>query len=160
MKGRADLPEAITGRPSVGLRRSFALAGFTLWLSGAAWLIAHYFLQHRGPFGPQPSASEPTWLAIHGAAAFAVIWLLGWITGTHVPAVWPRRSRQASGIALLVIAGLLILSGYLLYYVIGDATRHLLSLLHWIIGLAALPVFFIHRGLRIQRLHAPDAPLP
>jgi hypothetical protein len=160
MNARADIPDSIIGRPSVGLRRCLAVVGLCLWCSGAAWLIARYFLRHTGPFGPQPNAWEPTWLAIHGAAAFAVVWLLGWICGTHVPAVWPRQSRQVSGIALLVVAALLVGSGYLLYYVVGDAARHVLSLAHWIIGLAALPAFFVHRGLRMRRLHVPDGPLP
>jgi hypothetical protein len=160
MNPRADIPDTIIGRPSLHLRRAFGVAGLALWISGAAWLIAHYLLQHSGPFGPQPSAWEPKWLAIHGAAAFAVVWLLGWITGTHVPAVWPSRTRQSSGIALLVLAGLLVVSGYLLYYVVGDSTRNVVGVLHWIIGLAALPAFFLHRGLRGRRSQIPDGPLP
>jgi hypothetical protein len=118
-------------------------AGLTL--TGAGWLTVHYFLQRRGPFGPEANPWEPWWLKAHGALAFAALWLGGLVWGVHVRAGWSARRRRWSGGIVLGVLLMLIVSGYLLSYAGDDQLRGWVSRAHWIVGLAAPGTFLVHR---------------
>lgn len=119
-------------------RRVVIAIGLMCWLTGVAWLIYHYFMPRMGEFGPEPHPLEAWWLKLHGLAAFAAMILLGWLWAVHMrPALRAGRWRR-SGIVLVTLSGLLVVSGYLLYY--GPAQWHdMTSLAHWLIGVG-LPV--------------------
>ena len=57
------------------------------------------------------------------------------------------------GLALASLVALLILSGYLLYYIGDDDVRSWVSFAHWLVGIVALPIFLLHyfQGKRIGR---------
>ncbi len=116
-----------------------------LWLSGGVWLLGHYFLIKQGEYGPTISPVETTSLKVHGAFAMLGLWVFGLLWGVHILRAWPTHKARWSGGLLVGLFGLLIVSGYLLYYAGGDALRAAVSLTHWIIGLAALPFFLWHR---------------
>jgi hypothetical protein len=145
MKRRA----ASRARIPVRLPRSRHIAvyaiGIGVWLSGGLWLLFHYFVVHPGPFGPTSSPLEPWWLKLHGAFAFAAIWLFGLLWGVHIVAGWSGWRRRGTGGLMVAILGWLILSGYLLYYLGDETVRPLISLLHWVIGLAVPVAFTAHR---------------
>ena len=125
------------------------------WLSGAVWLLFHYFLTRRGEFGSEPNPFEFWMLAFHGACAFVVLWLMGWLWTTHIMPWWRgRQRRRASGIVVISFAGVLIVSGYLLYYGSGDTLRDWTALVHWIVGLAAAIPMLVH-GVRSSRYRKP-----
>ena len=127
-----------------------------LWGSGAAWLVAHYFLRARGEFADAPGPAEPWLLALHGAAAFATLWLCGWIWAAHVRPWWRNGKRRSSGVVLGAMIGALVASGYLLYYAADEALRHVIAVLHWVIGLPLGAVVVAH-ALRSHRYrHPPD----
>ena len=42
------------------------ISGTLLWLSGAAWLLLHYYGQVTGEFGPETNPLEPWFLRVHG----------------------------------------------------------------------------------------------
>jgi hypothetical protein len=119
--------------------------GLGVWLSGAIWLAFHYFVAAPGRFGPMPDPLEPWWLRLHGAFAFAALWLLGSLSTVHVAREWRAGRKRPTGIALVGVLAWLILSGYLLYYVGDDSLRDSVSVLHWSIGLAC-PVLFAWHG--------------
>lgn len=145
---RVDLATLALHKPATGRarlsRRREALVHVvlgTLWLSGVAWLVFHHFLRVPGEFGELPHPLESWWLRLHGAAAFAALWLLGVLWPTHLLPAW-RSRRRASGIVLAAFLAVLVASGWLLYYG-GEETRGAVSLLHWIGGLAlALPLLW------------------
>ncbi len=114
------------------------------WGSGIGWLVFHYFLKRHGPFGPEPSPFEAWWLTLHGAGAFACLWLGGWLWSRHVMPWWHGDRRRVSGLILIGLGVGLIATGYLLYYASGDRMRQLASLLHWIVGLALAVPLAIH----------------
>jgi hypothetical protein len=117
------------------------------WASGAIWLVFHYgFVQH-GEFGDLPHPLEGWSLRLHGAAAFASLWLLGLLWGLHITRAWPTKKRRATGIVMLSAAGVLVLSGYLLYYG-GETLRDIAAPLHWVLGLLALPLAIVHMRRR------------
>jgi len=121
-----------------------------VWFTGGIWLQFHYFMGRQGDFGPLENPLTPWWLRLHGAFAFAAIWIFGLLWGTHVATAWPRKRRRWSGGLLAGIFLFLIVSGYLLYYVGDDRVRPVLSVLHWGIGLVC-PVFFFFHRLRRRR---------
>jgi hypothetical protein len=113
----------------------------TAWLSGAMWLLFHYFLQRQGDFGVEPNPLEHWWLRLHGLCAFVLLWLGGLLWVVHVqPGMrWPRRRR--SGLAITAVFCVLAATGYCLYYVDEGAFRDAAGVVHWIIGLSlAVPV--------------------
>ena len=113
----------------------------TAWLSGATWLLFHYFLQRPGEFGLEPNPLEHWWLRLHGLCAFALLSLSGllWVVHARPGLRWPRRRR--SGVAITISFCVLAVSGYCLYYVDDGAFRDAAGVVHWIIGLSlAVPV--------------------
>jgi hypothetical protein len=132
-------------------KRLIEAVALGLWGSGAAWLLFHYFLMSRGAFGPEPSPLEPWWLKLHGAFAFAALWAFGFLWGVHIVKGWPLGRRRWSGAAMFAGMVVLILSGYLLYYVGSDAARAVASTLHWAIGLATPVLYFAHRLAEIGK---------
>jgi hypothetical protein len=92
-------------------------------------------------------------LRIHGAAMQIVLLGLGSLLVVHVWRGWTYRSQRALGISLLSVAGLLIVSGFMLYYVGDEDWRGVTSTAHWIVGILALPMFLLHyfQGKRIRR---------
>ena len=134
---------------SLGRTRRWVLyiVGTGVWLTGGLWLLFHYFLVTQGQFGPTTNPLEPWWLKLHGAFAFAAVWVFGLLWGIHIAKLWPHKRRRSSGGVLTGIFALLILSGYLLYYVGDDIIRPKISALHWVVGLAC-PVFFVWHRLK------------
>lgn len=134
---------------SLGRRRRWALyiVGTGVWLTGGLWLLFHYFLVKQGEFGPTANPLEPWWLKLHGAFAFAAVWMFGLLWGIHIAKLWPQIKRRWSGSLLTAVFVLLILSGYLLYYVGDDRIRPEISAVHWIVGLAC-PIFFVWHRLK------------
>jgi hypothetical protein len=106
-----------------------------LWLSGALWLIYHFFFTRNTEFGPAPNPLEHWWLVAHGASAFASLWLMGHLWSTHIAKRWRLRRHRKTGATLVAVMAVLIASGYLLYYLSSDSWRAVVSLGHWLLGL-------------------------
>jgi hypothetical protein len=115
-----------------------------LWGTGVAWLYAHYFLQTPGPFGATLNSSEPWWLKLHGAFAFAALWTFGFIWGVHVVKGWGAGRRRWSGSLFIAVLLLLVVSAYLLYYLGDEGVRSAVSIAHWAVGLACPLLFLLH----------------
>jgi hypothetical protein len=131
-----------------------------VWISGIAWLVFHYFLRSEGPFGFRNNPLEAWCLKAHGAFSFASLWLLGRMWSAHVMHGWNMRRRRWSGGSLVGVAFVLILTGYGLYYVDGKAWRDPIGVVHWIIGIAVLALFFVHwRAKQVPGAQA-SAPAP
>jgi hypothetical protein len=122
---------------------------FGVWASGALWLLLHYFFIEQTDFGLTHHPLEHWSLVAHGAFAFASLWLVGFLWGTHVVKRWRLRRHRKTGGVLFGVMCLLILTGYLLYYLSSDEWRASTSYVHWIIGLGmplALLAHWLIRG--------------
>lgn len=115
-----------------------------LWLSGAIWMVLHYFFSAVTEFGVTPNAWEPFTIRIHGALAMLMLFMFGWIGGTHVAVRWRQWRANLDGLVLLVVTTLLVVSGYSLYYLVDDSQRHVVSLIHQVIGGVIVFVAVIH----------------
>lgn len=129
----------------------YATAGI-LFASGLGWLIAHYLFAGRGDFGDAPHPSEPWWLRIHGAAAMGFLIALGSLLPGHISRAWHARRNHRSGLFMLTLVAVLILTGYGLYYAGDEETRPWISLLHWLIGVAAAAGLPLHVYLGRRKL--------
>jgi len=153
--GTAYAPPRSAAKPmprAPELSRSRVLTIYTislgLWLSGAVWLLAHYFLVYDGDFGPLPHPLEFWSIAAHGAFGFASLWLLGLLWSVHIPAGWRSIRRRWSGSLMFGVAGVLIFSGFLLYYLGNAEVISVVATLHWAVGLACPALFLLHRFSR------------
>ncbi len=150
---RSHLRPRALATVKLGARRRWTVYGVALgvWATGALWLAFHNVLKRNTPFGQEPNPLEPWWLKLHGAFAFASVWLFGLLWAAHILGGWSSHRRRWSGGVLFALFGVLIASGYLLYYVGDDSLRTTISLAHWIIGLAAPAPFLWHRFAPVQQ---------
>jgi hypothetical protein len=71
-------------------RRSIYVSWAVLAASGAAWLLARYFLRPPGQFGETVHPLEPGAIKLHGAGAMAIVFFLGSLMNSHI-----RRSLKS-----------------------------------------------------------------
>ena len=109
--------------------------GALLVLSGALWLLFHYFVRIPGQFGDTPHMLEPWWLCVHGLCAAAFLIGFGSVLPGHVRRAWIARRNRLSGTLFFSLVALLIASGYGLYYLADESVRGFVSAMHWTIGL-------------------------
>jgi hypothetical protein len=124
--------------------RLLSWSGGTLWLTGIVWLILHYYGQIKGDFGPETSPFEPWMLKVHGAAMTLYLLGVGSLLVIHIWRGWNYRSQRVLGVILSSITAILIITGYLLYYVGSDDARHWISVIHWSVGVTSLLIFVLH----------------
>ena len=89
-----------------------------LVVSGAIWLVLHFFMVSQGEFGDTHRPLETWMLKLHGAAAMAGLIIYGSLLPIHIRHAWTIRRNIFLGISLVVVVVVLMLlltiSGYLL----------------------------------------------
>jgi len=133
-----------------GQRRWLYVSGLALLLSGTGWLSTHYSLEGPSEFPGAPHPSEIWWLRVHGAAAMGFLVAFGTVLTHHVRSGWRQHLNRTSGVANLVVVGVLALSAYGLYYVGDDHARSLISKIHWVMGLIGAGALMLHVTLGQQ----------
>ncbi len=133
--------------------------GVILVLSGALWLWFHYFVRIEGDFGPTLHPLEPWWLRVHGISAAAFLIGFGTVLPGHVRRAWSAARNRVTGVIFFSVMLTLTVTGYLLYYVGDEAVRAVMSLVHWVVGLALplLAVLHVWRGRVWRRLKLEQA---
>lgn len=123
-----------------------------LFLSGLLWIVAQIWFVGDGEFGESTSPLAPWSMKLHGAAAMLVLVVLGTLLPGHVRRAWNAGKSRRTGAGVLGLNGLLIVSGYALYYVGGEQTRAVMSPLHWIVGLVlpAVLAWHVWEGHRLR----------
>jgi magnesium-transporting ATPase (P-type) len=124
------------------LQRYFLYAVLALlFLSGVAWTYWTYL-------APSPDDFETTakaWaMKIHGAAAMAILVLIGMLLSGHVRFAWRARRNRANGSVFLSVFAVLTVTGYGLYYAGGEMLRQWTSWIHLVVGLALPILLLIH----------------
>jgi len=130
-----------------------ALAG-----SGIGWLLVH-FADSLGHDRSELAriAGEAFALRVHGATAIVALIAVGAMLSTHSRLGWALRRNRGSGSLLVVTLFVLIVTGYALYYLVDEASRPPVSLLHWGLGLALVPAFIAHIALGCRSRRGKDA---
>jgi hypothetical protein len=110
-----------------------------VFLSGVAWAYWNYLAASSGDF----EVSAKAWaMKIHGAAAMAVLVLIGMLLNVHVRFAWRARRNHVNGSMFLGAFAVLTVTGYGLYYAGGERLRAWTSWIHLGVGLA-LPLLLI-----------------
>src|SRR5450755_4430054 len=75
-------------------RRAVYSAGLAVWISGVVWLYFRYLATPVATdLGPSPHPAQAVAMKIHGAAAMAILLVVGTLLTVHVPAGW-RQHRS------------------------------------------------------------------
>ena len=139
---RHSRPESIQLNRALRYCLSIVLA--LLFLSGAAWTYWNYLVAHSGDF----EAGARTWsMKIHGAAAMAILVLIGTLLTGHVKLAWRARRNRGNGALLLGVFGILTITGYGLYYAGGEELRAWTSWIHLSVGLSIPVLVVLHVAL-------------
>ena len=125
-----------------------------LFLTGVAWAYWNYLVLSPGDF----EMSAKAWgMKIHGAAAMAVLVLLGMLLTGHVRLAWRARRNRGNGSLFLGAFGILTVTGYGLYYAGAERLRAWTSWIHLAVGLALPLLVILH--LWLGKRTRPAAPL-
>lgn len=112
-----------------------------LFSSGAAWAYWNYLVASPGDF----EIGAKSWaMKIHGAAAMAVLMLIGMLLSAHVRFAWRARRNRANGSIFLSAFAVLAMTGYGLYYAGGERLRAWTSWIHLIVGVVLPILLLIH----------------
>ncbi len=120
----------------------------TLALSGVLWLGLHYTVGAGA--GELPHPLEAWAMRLHGLGAFGALFMLGIVAGVHVPRGWRMSARRRwahqrpLGVMLGVLAGLLVLSAYALYYLLPERWHEPVGWGHACVGLLLAGVLWMH----------------
>jgi len=123
--------------------RAWLYAAFAvLFVSGALWLAADALAE--GPGLGDWAGAGALLLMIHGGAAMALLLLLGALFPLHVLPGWRLDRNRGSGMAMVVLDAVLILTAFGLYYLGSERLRAWTSDLHIALGLALPAVLLLH----------------
>ncbi len=122
-----------------------------LFLSGAAWAYWNYLVVSPGDF---EIGAKPWAMKIHGAAAMAILVLIGMLLNGHVKFAWRAHRNRTNGSIFLSALAVLIITGYALYYAGGERIRAGTSWIHLAVGLALPILLVIHIFLGRRTRHS------
>jgi cation transport ATPase len=126
-----------------------------LFLSGAAWAYWNYLATSSGDF----ETGAKAWaMKIHGAAAMAILVLIGMLLTAHVRFAWRARRNRANGSVFLSAFAILAITGYGLYYAGGERLRAWTSGIHLAVGLVLPLLLLLHIFLGRRTRRAVQSP--
>lgn len=114
-----------------------------LAFSGLCWLVSNYLIEGHEGWGNVALESQFWALKFHGAGMMLFLLALG-SSLNHVLAGFQERKHKAMGIGLITIFGLMIVTGWLIYYGPSGDSHDWISVAHWSFGLLACAAFIGH----------------
>ena len=129
-----------------------------LVVTGLTWLGVHWFAPASSDGIPLPSPTKLWAMRLHAACALASLVALGSLLPVHIRTAWHRRKNRWSGSVNLLAFGVLLLTGYALWYASEGIFKDWAVWLHWGFGLALPIVLLAHvvLGRRSRNLHHFD----
>jgi cation transport ATPase len=108
------------------------------------WMLADKMKNNPDADSEMWSQAATFLLTLHGGAAMVTLMLLGALGPMHVQRAWRAKTNRASGIASIILYGLLIATAFGLYYLGSEAVRPWISYVHIAFGLAVPAVITAH----------------
>lgn len=133
-----------TGRLPRWQEWSVYLSCGLLFASGIGWLIFEQWVRVAGDFGSEHHRFQHVTLILHGVAAYVFLIVAGTMIPVHVRLGWTLKRNRISGLTFAILCLVLAATALALYYSGGDISRHWVSVVHWVMGLAALPALALH----------------
>lgn len=135
-------------RSAIRLSRTHEWAVYVVlalsFVSGAVWAWLHHFGRVTSEFGVVAHPTELWMQKLHGVAAMLVLVLLGTLLLSHMLRAWRARRNRRTGMLLVITFGILISTGYALYYVGNEQLRAWASWGHLWVGLALPLIVALH----------------
>jgi hypothetical protein len=103
-----------------------------------------HFLTTSTELGPAPNAAAAPLLVVHGIIAVIVTFLFGFIAAAHVRVMWRVGADRASGLWLLWLVSILLVTGFAGFFLVTDSIRDWNGLLHGVLGLALIAPWLVH----------------
>ena len=148
--GRTPSALRLDDRLRYGLYAAFAI----LFVTGAVWLVGEAKMDSPdGEFWQDLSAKM---LVVHGGTAMLALLMLGALIPIHVQRAWRGRLNRLTGIAMVTVNAVLVLTAFGLYYAGSDTLRGWISDIHIASGLAFPAVIFVHIVIGRARKRAPN----
>jgi hypothetical protein len=97
-------------------------------------------------------------LVVHGGMAMLALIMLGALIPIHIQRAWRGRLNRLTGIAMVTVNAVLVLTAFGLYYAGSDTLRGWVSDIHIAVGLAFPAVIFVHIVIGRARKRAPSPP--
>jgi len=119
-------------------------------ITGYTFFTLNQFVIIEGPFGPQKHPMQKYFLMTHGASAFIIMTLFGAMLAAHVPKTWDLKKNRNTGVTLITIISIQMITAYGLYYLVLGDYRIYLIYGHLISG-TMLPIALIFHLIRIKR---------
>lgn len=123
---------------------------FTSWCSGLTFFVLKTWFLQEGEYGLVKHAWQFPALQVHGAMAFLMMIGFGFVLGAHVPRSWKTKKKRRTGILLVAMPSLLVISGYLLYYIAEDTFREWLEYIHLAIGFLLPFILLLHIAMKVN----------
>jgi len=126
-------------------RLGFYVSAAAVWSTGVIWLLVHFLAGGVDEFGFEaPHPGEHWALMAHALSSLLGIWWFGLLWPSHVTRNWRLNANRLSGGWLFAAVIVLMITGYLLYYVSSVAVRSWVSVVHWFVGLVILGLLLAH----------------
>ena len=148
---RARKPAEVTDPAKLPPLHERALYGIcaVLWISGSYWLYVSYFAGNATEFAT-PNPAPALLPELHGAAAMAFLLALGALLPRHLPQGWRQKRQRPSGLLLVVVCAILVLTGWGLYYFSAEGLRAATRVIHSVLGVL-LPLAMAGHVWRVRR---------
>lgn len=130
-------------------KRFLYITTAVLWLSGMIWLCL-----------PEISTGRPSLLKIHGAAAMVFLMVFGMLYKDHIRRGWKREEQRPSGLSLVTLCSVLVVTGWGLYYLGGESIRQWNSTIHTVFGVALPALIALHVWLSRRPVKRPPPNRP
>ncbi len=118
-----------------------------LTLTGVVFAWMKYWMKSDDPFSVVNHPWQPWMLAAHVVVAPAAVFGLGWIFSTHILPKFKAvgAPRRRSGLSSMWLVAPMIVSGYVLQVVTGDAARHWSAVSHWVTSAIFVAAYLVHQ---------------
>ena len=119
------------------------LVACVLFASGTVAAL-YDILEATGRDEPFSPALKVLALAVHGGAAMVFLVLVGTVLPNHVVRAWKNQRNRISGSVFLAAIGVMMVTGYGLYYFSGELLRVVTQWVHLVLGLLEPFLFVMH----------------
>jgi len=126
------------------IRLSLYTALFISLVTGVTFFIMNTWVYVEGDFGPEKHPWQFSVLKTHAFSAFFIMLFYGAMWATHVQYGWRSKLSRRTGIAIVSVLGLQIISAYLLYYMANEGMRDITRYIHLGVGLSIPLVLYVH----------------
>ena len=141
-----------TVRSRIPLSYRLILIGMLLtsWITGITIYIFQKWVRVQGEFGLTYHPAQSDFRQIHGASAFAMMIIYGYLLASHVPHGWKQQRQRKLGLLILGLQFFLILSGYIIYYTANESLQQFTATAHIITGLTFPLILIAHIALALK----------